>query len=368
MGDSYIPGNRADAAARRPPPSPYRVHLTGASTVSAAIICRDEERDLPACLASVRWCDEIVVVVDSKTADGTERIAVESGARVFVRDWSGWAAQKNFAFSQCSGDWILSIDADERVTDELRDEIIATINSSGQAVGYLLPRRNFWLRKWIRHGGWYPDYTLRLFRRGHGTCRYLIHERIEVDGEARALRHDLVHEGVCNLSEHLVSTLRYTDAEVQEMLINNLRFYSVIPFQPLLAYLRDFLRGPKNSTEAYLLAKRHFKNRVEISWLVPFQPLLKFAHMYIWKQGYRDGAHGFWLAVLSASYVAIKYAKYWATTGDKRSTTGQHEPATLKSTLPPGWSSPYPARDLCKKEPSSYTGKLHKSSETHRSR
>ena len=93
---------------------------------------------------------------------------------------------------------------------------------------------------------------------------------------------------------------------------NGVRFYPLLPGAPLVAYARDFLHGPKTSMRAYLLAKKHLKNRVEIAWLVPFMPFLKFAQMYIWRHGYRDGSHGFWLAVLSAVYVVLRYAKYWA--------------------------------------------------------
>lgn len=281
------------------------------SAVSAAIICRDEERDLPACLESVRWCDEAVVVIDTRTTDATADVAASAGARVHHRDWQGWSEQKNFAFQQCRGDWILSIDADERVTPELRDEILSTISGT-PLNGFYVPRRNYWMGRWIQHGGWYPDHTLRLFRRGHGECRYMVHERIEVDGETGMLRSPLIHDNIQAIDEHIVTALRATEAEAREMLANQVRFYLLLPFRPIVAYLRDFLGGPKTRLRAYLLAKRHFKNRVEIAWLVPFAPFAKFLHMYVLKQGFRDGWHGLWLACLSAVYVVLKYAKFWA--------------------------------------------------------
>jgi glycosyltransferase involved in cell wall biosynthesis len=282
--------------------------------VSAAVICLDEARDLPACLESLRWCDEIVVVVDSRTTDRTAEIAATAGARVFLREWEGWTPQRNFAFGQCTGDWILSVDADERVPPDLAEEIRATIARKEAVNGYYLPRRNLWMGKWIKHGGWYPDHTLRLFRRGLGQCRYLVHERVEVPEPTAVLECALVHDNIKNLNEHLLTALRATDAEAKEMVQNGVRFYALFPWQPIVGYVRDFLRGPRTRLRAYLLAKQHFKNKVEITWLVPFAPLTKFLDMYLVKTGYRDGFHGFWIAAFSAIYVVLKYAKYWALT------------------------------------------------------
>lgn len=279
--------------------------------VSAAIICRDEQRDLPACLESLGWCSEVVVTIDTRTTDRTAEIARAAGAKVFIRDFDGWSGQKNFTFAKCKGTWILSIDADERVSPELRDEILDAIDSAECVNGYYLPRTNLWLGRWIRHGGWFPDYTLRLFRRGHGECRYAVHERIEIDGESHVLQQPLTHDNIQHLNEHLVTALRATDAEAREMVANGARFYWLPPLAALSAYFGDVRRARFNRLEAYLLAKKHFKNKVEVAWLVPFLPFAKFLHMYVLKQGFRDGAHGFWLATLSALYVIIKYAKYW---------------------------------------------------------
>jgi glycosyltransferase involved in cell wall biosynthesis len=136
-------------------------------TLSVAIVVLNEEERLRACLESVVWADEIVVV-DAGSSDKTMAIAREFTDRAMFRAWDGYGAQKNFALGQCRGDWLLSIDADERVPDTLREEIQATIRSERREVGYYLPRRNVFEGRWVRHGGLYPDWQLRLFRRGRG--------------------------------------------------------------------------------------------------------------------------------------------------------------------------------------------------------
>lgn len=281
-------------------------------SVSAAIIALNEERDIPACLESLTWCDEIIVVVDTATTDRTAALASDAGARVFHRAWEGWTPQKNFAFAQCRGTWILSVDADERLTPELRDEILATTARPEALDGYFVPRQNIWLGRWIRHGGWYPDYTLRLFRRGRGECKYQVHERIEVIGQTAQLTHPLVHQTVRHLDEHVLAALKATEFEVREMIANRMRFYWVFPWAALIGYMRDLLSDAPNKDRAYLLAKRHFKNRVGLIWFVPFSPLAKFLYMFVVMRGFKDGMRGLLLAALSAFYVFLKYAKYWA--------------------------------------------------------
>src|SRR5262245_7975826 len=136
-------------------------------TISAVVICGNEEANLGDCLESVKWCDEIVVV-DSMSADRTPEIARRYTQKVIQRPWPGYVAQKNFALEQATGDWILSIDADERCTPELQARITGIVRANGPADGYSLPRRNVFWGAWVRHGGLYPDRQLRLFRRGAG--------------------------------------------------------------------------------------------------------------------------------------------------------------------------------------------------------
>ena len=282
--------------------------------ISAALIARDEERDLPACLESLKWCDDVVVVVDSRSTDATAEVAKAAGARVIFRAWEGWTPQRNFAFGQCRGEWIFAVDADERITPELRDEILATIRDPRAANGYFVGRRNHWLGRWIRHGGWYPDYAIRLFRRGTGVCRYMVHERIEIDGPTSRLQNDLMHDNIQAINEHMTTALRATDGEAREMLANGVCFYMLLPWRPIVAYVRELCGGPCTYLRAYLLAKKHFKNRAIVLWYIPIAPAVKFLRMFVLQQGYKDGIHGFWVAVLSAMYVVLKYAKYWELT------------------------------------------------------
>lgn len=279
--------------------------------ISAAVIAYNEERDLPGCLDSVSWCDDIVVVVDDKTTDGTAAIARKYTEKVFVRPWQGWSAQKNFAFAQCTGDWILSVDADERVPARLREEILEVIGWPDAAVGYFVPRRTIWIGQLLQHGGWYPDYTLRLFRKDRGACRYRVHERIEVDGPTGVLKTPLEHHNVRTIDEYFETTLRATDAEAEEMLENSLRFCWLPPVGLMKAFIRDALRGPRDRLSLYLLAKKTFKNRFVLIWALPFLPLWKFFRMYVVKRGFLDGFRGLLVAVLAAIYVVLKYAKYW---------------------------------------------------------
>src|SRR5690606_10903735 len=146
----------------------------------AVVITKNEERNVAACLETLRWADQLVVV-DAESTDRTAEIARRFTPHVFVRPWPGFGPQKNFAFHQVTCDWILIVDADERVTDRLRDEIRRTVGGSlpGDVAGFEIPRRNYFYGRWLRGGGVYPDYQIRLIKRGAG--RYddtLVHERL----------------------------------------------------------------------------------------------------------------------------------------------------------------------------------------------
>src|ERR1700760_240317 len=169
------------------------------SKLSAAIITRNEEANPPRPLSSVQFADEIVVVGSGST-DRTLEIAANFKAKLFLEPWRGFAGQKNFAIEQCSGDWILSLDADEALTPELQAEIQALLAGAPSADAYLLRRRNLFLGRWMRHGGYYPDPKLRLFRRHSAnfapSARFTdrpVHETIAIEGNLETLDHDLVH-------------------------------------------------------------------------------------------------------------------------------------------------------------------------------
>ena len=162
--------------------------------LSACIIAMDEQDRLPDCLASLDFCDEIVVV-DSHSTDGTREVAAVHGARVIERDWPGHVAQKEFTVRAATHDWVLCVDADERVSPQLRAEILALRDAGfpGQA-GWRFPRLSSYLGRWMRHGGWYPDRQLRLFDRRRGRWGgHDPHDRVELEGEPGTLRGDLLH-------------------------------------------------------------------------------------------------------------------------------------------------------------------------------
>jgi glycosyltransferase involved in cell wall biosynthesis len=179
--------------------------------ISAVIITSNEERRLPEALASVAFCDERVVV-DSGSSDRTAEVAQAAGARFVTRiPWPGFVAQKNAAVAEAAHDWILSIDADERVSAGLRLEIEALQASQMTCAGYRIPRLSHYLGRWIRATDWYPDRQLRLFDRRRGRWQGgAVHESVRVDGPVGRLRHDIEHHPYSGIDEHLRTIDLYT--------------------------------------------------------------------------------------------------------------------------------------------------------------
>jgi glycosyltransferase involved in cell wall biosynthesis len=246
-------------------------------TLSVAIITKNEEANLARTLASVRWADEIVIV-DSGSTDRTAEIAREFGAKFFVEEWRGFGAQKNSAIAKCSGDWVLSLDADEEVSAELAEDIRGLLRGQPEHEAYFLPRRNFFLGRWIRHGGYYPDPKLRLFRRGGAQFEErAVHETIRRSGPAGRLRGDLIH--------HAYPTL---DAYIEHM-----NRYSALGATQAVA------RG-KTSRSIFTFL-----------WNVFVIPVATFKYNYFLRLGFLDGREGLLLHLYHSVYVSWKYAKAW---------------------------------------------------------
>jgi glycosyltransferase involved in cell wall biosynthesis len=246
-------------------------------TLSIAIITNNEEANLARTLASVRWADEIVIV-DSGSTDGTAVIAREYGAKFFVEEWKGFGAQKNSAIAKCSGDWVLALDADEELSPELAGEIRTLLAGQPQHDAYFLPRRNFFLGRWMRHGGYYPDPKLRLFRRGSAQFEErAVHETIRPTGTPGRLRGDLLH--------HAYPTL---DAYIEHM-----NRYSALGAAHAMA------RGKSSRS---LLA---------FFWNVLVVPIATFKYNYFLRLGLLDGREGFLQHLYHSAYVSWKYAKAW---------------------------------------------------------
>ena len=213
--------------------------------LTVTVITRDEAAHIEAALDSVAWADE-VVVVDSGSTDGTADLARRHGARVEVRGWPGYSAQKNYAASIASHDWILSLDADERVSPELAAEIKGLLAAEPAARGYRVPRVSFYLGRWIRGTDWYPDYQLRLYDRRAGEWNgRRVHESVALKGEPGELKHDLQHFPYRDISHHLQTIDRYTTLAADQMRADG-RTVSLagLILHPPFAFLRNYiLRG-----------------------------------------------------------------------------------------------------------------------------
>jgi glycosyltransferase involved in cell wall biosynthesis len=244
----------------------------GRLRLSVAVITLDEEQRLRACLESVAWADEIVVV-DAESRDKTAQIAREFTERVVVRPWPGFTAQKNFALEQATGDWVLSLDADEEVSPELRDEIQRLLAQPQPTPcdGYAVPRKNIFWGRWIRHGGLYPDWQMRLFRRGRGRfVDRAVHESVQVEGPVARLRGALLHRSYRDVSDFLDRADRYSTLAADEWLRSGL---------------------PVRAADLIL------------------RPLGRFFGMYVLRLGVLDGWRGLLLATLYAYYVGMRSAK-----------------------------------------------------------
>jgi len=249
-----------------------RVNAKSAWRLSALVITKNEAENIRDCLTSLQWAEEIIVV-DAESADDTVARAREFTDKIFIRRWEGFSAAKNFALAQCAGDWVLWIDADERVTPELRDEIKTALDREPAAAGFEMPRLANFLGKWIRHGGWYPGYVVRLFRRD--ASRFddkQVHEGVQVDGSIKRFKNHLLHYTDRNLQHYFEKFNRYTSLAADELQQRGRRFHL---------------------------------------WDLLLRPCWFFFRMYVLKAGFLDGLPGFILARLSVAYVFAKYAKLW---------------------------------------------------------
>lgn len=246
--------------------------------ITIALITLNEEANLPRTLESVmplvRDGKGEIIVVDSGSTDRTIEIAKSFGAQVFMEPWKGFAAQKNSAMEKGSGDWILQLDADEALEAELATEISQILIAPADSVGFFLPRRNFFLGRWIRHGGFYPDPKLRLIRRDAGKFEeYGAHPTIKVNGPTRQLQHALIHNAY-----------------------------------PTLRGYVDHMNSYSSAGAEIAFAKGH---RSFSFWNIVIRAKLTFIYNYLFRLGFLDGREGFLLHAYHAVYVSWKYAKAW---------------------------------------------------------
>jgi len=211
--------------------------------VSAVIITLNEEKNIADAIRSVMWADE-VIVVDSESTDRTREVAESLGATVFVNKWPGFSDQKQFATDKATHDWILSLDADERVSENLKSEIAVLQGASNRADGYKVPRLSFYMDRPIRHGGWYPDLQLRLFDRRKGQWNgAVIHESVKMDSNAKVerLKSEIIHYTVEDTSQHeQMIAERYAPLGAQKMYEEG---RTTSPAKALLSSWFTFVRG-----------------------------------------------------------------------------------------------------------------------------
>jgi len=252
------------------------------STLSVAIITLNEEANLPRTLASVQFADEIILV-DSGSTDRTLEIAQSFNAKVFTEPWKGFGAQKNSAIEKCTSTWVLSIDADEELTPGLQTELRTLLQSQPEPAvdAYRIPLRHIFLGRFIRHGGFYPDVKLRLFRRNTpAPIRFserLVHESIQCEGPIGTLHHDLIHHGYPTLETYIEHMNRYSNLGGQ------------------IAFTKGKTSG----------------NWLTFGANVVLIPQLTFLWNYIFRTGFLDGREGLLLHLYHSAYISWKYAKAW---------------------------------------------------------
>ena len=240
--------------------------------LSVIVITRNEERNIVACLESVTWADDIIIV-DAQSGDATATLARQFTQKIFVEPWKSFSEAKTFAVAKSRHDWVLWLDADERVTPTLAAEIQSLLESSPTQAAYSVARRAYFLGRWIRHSGWYPGRVPRLFRKDRALFSpAAVHEGLIVQGAVGELRNDLLHFTDPNLYHYLAKLNRYTTLASKESFDSGKRFRRI----------DLFVRPP---------------------WL--------FVKMYIVRLGFLDGVPGLLLALLSSAYVFTKYAKLW---------------------------------------------------------
>jgi glycosyltransferase involved in cell wall biosynthesis len=246
------------------------------SKLSVAIITFNEESNIRRTLESVKWADEIVIV-DSGSIDGTAAICREYTDKFIQQEWLGFARQKNLAIDRTTGDWVLSLDADEPIEPMLAREIRDILSSPAASDGYFIPRKTFFLGKQVRHGGWYPDYNLRLFRKGKGRFEErAVHEAVKVHGTVSRTGYAIEHHAYPDLASYMSSINKYSSLAVQVMAEKN----------PISSFASSWLN-------------------------IVLRPAFTFLLRYVFRLGFLDRKRGLILNLFHSYYVFAKYAKAW---------------------------------------------------------
>lgn len=238
--------------------------------ISVIVITKNEEKNISDCLKSAEWADEIIVI-DSESSDRTVEIAREFTDKVFIRKWEGYVAQKRYALSLTKNDWVLSLDADERITPELKDEIFKL--DPGNFSGYKIRRKNFLMKKEITSCGWEKDFQLRLMKKDKTTFSdRLVHEKFLVDGQVGTLKHPMLHYTFASFSEYLNKINNYTSLKAQEL----------------------------------------FKRKKRVgAWTIFSHTVSAFFAFFFIKRGFKDGVYGMIISLLHSVSTMMNYIKLW---------------------------------------------------------
>lgn len=236
-------------------------------SISVCVITYNEEANIEDCLKSVTWADEIVVL-DSFSTDKTKEICLKYTDKFFQEKWEGFGITKNKAVRKCTGDWIFVLDADERITEELKDELLAL---EPKASAYKVARKSFFGKNWIKYCGWYPDFSIRFFKSGKALFKEVeVHESLEVDGVIEELKNPMLHYTYKDVSDFISRLNRYTSLSAKEK-----------------------------------ECKSWFKNMLDVI----FRPIFTFLKLYILKKGFMQGFDGIKISGLYAFSVFVKYLK-----------------------------------------------------------
>lgn len=245
--------------------------MEGKQKLSVLIIACNEEKNIKDCLESIKWADDIIVV-DSESKDATVEISKTFTGNVYVNKWPGFAGQRKFALSKAKNKWVLSIDADERVSPELKDEIISIINKADAIDGYYIPRRNYFLDKIVKSCRWYPDYQLRLFKRECASVTdRKVHEGYFVEGKTSKLNSDLIHFTHQSIHETILKVNNYSSLNAEE-------------------------RADRKKIKGYHII---------------LNPIAAFLNHFIARKGYKDGIYGLMVSIIHSITNALTYMKIW---------------------------------------------------------
>lgn len=244
--------------------------------ITAILLTKNEEKNLPNCLGSISWVSKIILI-DDNSIDKTVEIAKEHKVEIYKRTLDDFASQRNFALEKVKTVWVLFIDPDEEVTPELSREIQDAVQSK-KFEAYRFPRKNIIFGKWIEHTGWYPDFQTHLFKKGKGKYVRKIHEQVEVEGEIGVLRNHLLHHNYQSVSQYLEKNIHYSSLEAENQLSSGYTFV-----------WQDLIR----------------------------KPVGEFLRRYFAEEGFKDGLHGLALSLLQSFVELLVYIRIWEKEGFK---------------------------------------------------